>query len=297
MIDLMLLPFVACLVLVGIHAYLGIHVVERGVIFVDLALAQIAALGAISGALMGFPLHSSQAYFMSLGFTFVGAAVFALTRFRESEIPQEATIGIAYVVAAATAILVLDRIPGESEHIKEMLVGNILFVDWRELSKIAALYGVIGLFHYVCRERFILISCDPDKAAEKGISVRLWDFLFYVTFGFVVTHSVELAGVLLVFSFLIIPAVCAILFTKDFRKRLAIGWIAGSLTSLAGIYASGRWDLPTGAAVVCCFGLLVIGCGTAKCLLSALQRPMARGKGGDPFGKGAVEMSHPGMSD
>ncbi|MFA5137701.1 MAG: metal ABC transporter permease [Elusimicrobiota bacterium] len=267
MIELMFLPFIACLVLVGIHAYLGIHVVERGVIFVDLALAQIAALGAICGALMGFPLHSSQSYFISLGFTFIGAALFALTRFRRSEIPQEATIGITYVVAAATAILVLDKIPGEAEHIKEMLVGNILFVDWKELAKIAVLYAVIGAFHFAYRDRFILISTDPDKAAKKGIPVRLWDFLFYVTFGFVVTHSVELAGVLLVFSFLIIPAVCAMLLTRDFRKRLAIGWATGSLTSLAGIYASGKWDLPTGAAVVCCFGLLVVGCGVAKLIV------------------------------
>ena len=268
MIDLMLLPFIVCLILVGIHAYLGIHVVERGVIFVDLALAQIAALGAVFGALMGFPLHSLHAYFMSLGFAFVGAAVFALTRFKESEIPQEAIIGITYVVAAAAAVLVLDRIPGEAQHIKEMLVGNILFVDWKHVAKIAALYSVVGLFHFLYRDRFILVSCDPDQAVQKGISIRLWDFLFYGTFGFVVTSSVHVAGVLLVFSFLIIPAVCAIMFTKNFRRRLAIGWVAGALTSLAGIYASGVWDFPTGAAMVCCFGLLVVGCGIAKYFLS-----------------------------
>ncbi|HAH05724.1 MAG TPA: metal ABC transporter permease [Elusimicrobia bacterium] len=269
MIDLMLLPFLACLVLVGIHAYLGIHVVERGVIFVDLALAQIAALGAVCAALAGFPLHSPQAYFTSLGFAFAGAAVFALTRFKGSEVPQEAVIGIAYVVAAAAAILALDRIPGEAEHIKEMLIGNILFVGWREVAKIAALYAAVGLFHYVCRKKFILVSRDPEKASEQGIPVRLWDFLFYATFGLVVTSSVEIAGVLLVFSFLIIPAVCAILFTKSFRRRLFIAWTAGALTSLAGIYASGRWDLPTGAAVVCCFGLLVVGCGAAKRLFQS----------------------------
>ncbi|MBI4676276.1 MAG: metal ABC transporter permease [Elusimicrobia bacterium] len=264
MIDLMFLPFIACLILVGIHAYLGIHVVERGVIFVDLALAQIAALGAVLAALMGFPLCSPQAYFTSLGLTFVGAAVFSLTRFKGSEVPQEAIIGIAYVVAAAAAILVLDRIPGEAQHIKEMLVGNILFVDGRHVAEIAALYSAIGLFHFICRDRFILVSRDPEKAAKKGLSVRLWDFLFYVTFGFVVTSSVELAGVLLVFSFLIMPAVCAVMFTKDFRKRLAFAWAAGSVTSLAGIYASAAGDLPTGAAVVCCFGLLVVGCGAVK---------------------------------
>jgi zinc/manganese transport system permease protein len=268
MIELMLLPFAACLVLVGIHAYLGIHVVERGVIFVDLALAQIAALGAVCAVLLGFPLHSTQAYFLSLGFTFVGAAIFALTRFRKSDIPQEAIIGIAYVVAAAAAVLILDRIPGEAQHIKEMLVGNILFVDWKHVARIAALYSAVGLFHYLYRDRFILVSCDPDRAARAGVSVRLWDFLFYGTFGFVVTSSVHVAGVLLVFSFLIIPAVCAIMFTKDFGKRLSFAWVAGSLTSLAGLYASGAWDLPTGAAVVCCFGLLVVGCGAVKRLLA-----------------------------
>ncbi|HAM36125.1 MAG TPA: metal ABC transporter permease [Elusimicrobia bacterium] len=276
MISLMSLPFIACLILVGIHAYLGIHVVERGVIFVDLALAQIAALGAVLAVLMGFPLCSPQAYFTSLSLTFIGAVVFSLTRFKESEIPQEAIIGITYVVAAAAAVLVLDRIPGEAQHIKEMLVGNILFVDWKHVVRIAVLYSAIGFLHFIYRDRFVLVSCDPDKAAEKGISVRLWDFLFYVTFGFVVTSSVELAGVLLVFSFLIIPAVCAMLFTKDFRKRLAIGWTAGAFTSLAGIYASGAWDLPTGAAMVCCFGLLVIGCGCVKYIISS-QKPASVG--------------------
>jgi len=267
MIDLMFLPFVACLILVGIHAYLGIHVVERGVIFVDLALAQIAALGAVAAVLFGFPLHSLQAYIMSLGFAFAGAAIFAMTRFKESDIPQEAIIGIAYVVAAAAAVLVLDRIPGEAQHIKEMLVGNILFVDWKHVAMIAALYAAVGVFHFLFRDKFILVSCDPDKAAQAGLSVRLWDFLFYGTFGFVVTSSVHVAGVLLVFSFLIIPAVCAMMFVKEIGKRLTFAWVAGAATSLFGIYASGAWDLPTGASVVCCFGLLVIGCGIAKYLL------------------------------
>ena len=185
-------------------------------------------------------------------------------------IPHSATrTRIGLKVAAAAAILALDRIPGEAEHIKEMLIGNILFVGWREVAKIAALYAAVGLFHYVCRKKFILVSRDPEKASEQGIPVRLWDFLFYATFGLVVTSSVEIAGVLLVFSFLIIPAVCAILFTKSFRRRLFIAWTAGALTSLAGIYASGRWDLPTGAAVVCCFGLLVVGCGAAKRLFQS----------------------------
>lgn len=264
MFELMTLPLIACLILTGIHVYLGIHVVERGVIFVDLALAQIAALGAIVSVLFGFPLHSAQSYFFSLGFTFLGAAIFALTRFKKSDIPQEAIIGINYVVAAAAAVLVLDRIPGEASHIKDMLVGNILFVDIKQLIGIAALYTVIGLLHFIFREKFVLISCKPEEAVQKGISVRFWDFLFYVTFGFVVTSSVEIAGVLLVFSFLIIPTVCAMLFSKNFRKRLIIGWGLGILTSLLGIYCSATLDFPTGAAIVCVFGLVAILSGVVK---------------------------------
>ncbi|HAF96354.1 MAG: ABC transporter [Elusimicrobia bacterium GWC2_51_8] len=267
MIELMLLPFIAALILTGIHVYLGVHVVERGVIFVDLALAQLAALGAVVSVLFGFSLHSPQAYLFSLGFTFVGAALYAFTRLKDSHVPQEAVIGITYVVAAALAVLVLDRIPGEASHLKEMLVGNIIFVGSAEITKIAVLYGLIGFFHYAFRKKFILISKDPDEAQREGINVRLWDFLFYVTFGFVVTSSVAVAGVLLVFSFLIMPAVSTMLFTNDFKKRLLWGWGLGGLTSLAGIYASGRFDLPTGAAIVCAFGMLVIGAYCARLIL------------------------------
>jgi len=259
MLEIMLPPFIACLILTGIHAYLGIHVVERGVIFVDLALAQIAALGAVCAVLAGFELHTTPAYLVSLGFTFLGAAAFSLTRLKESPVPQEALIGIAYVVSAAAAILILDKFPADAGHIKDMMVGNILFVGWPQILKTALLYGAVGAFHLHYRKRFILISCRPDEARSQGIPIRWWDFLFYMTFGFVVTSSVEIAGVLLVFSFLIAPSVCAMLYTRHFGKRLLLGWAMGASVSLAGVYASAVLDLPTGAAVVCCFGLLVAG--------------------------------------
>ncbi|HOW27150.1 MAG TPA: metal ABC transporter permease [Elusimicrobiota bacterium] len=264
MIELMLAPFAACLILTGIHAYLGIHVVEREVIFVDLALAQIAALGSVVAFLFGVPLHTTGAYVFSLGFTFVGAAVFSLTRFRERDVPHEAIIGIVYVVAAATTVLALERAPSEAGHIKDMLVGNILFVSWEDILKMLFLYSVIGVIHVMFRKRFILISTQPDEAVRAGLSVRGWDFLFYMTFGFVVTSSVEIAGVLLVFSFLIIPAVCAMLFSKRFGTRLVLGWLLGSLGSVAGVYMSAVWDLPTGAAVVCSFGVMALLAGLAK---------------------------------
>src|SRR5690242_69823 len=257
-LQFLIWPFVASLILTGIHAYLGVHVVERGVIFVDLALAQIAALGATTAILIGMDPHGTGAYWLSLGFTFVGAAIFAFARTRRGHIPQEAFIGIAYAVASAAAILAMSKATGETEHLKDMLVGNILAVSRHEVLKTAILYGVIGLFHYIFRRRFLLISTNPEQAEAQGISIRFWDFLFYASFGFVVTSSVAIAGVLLVFCYLIVPSVGAMLFADRVGPRLAIGWTMGTLVSALGVYFSVLLDLPTGATIVCTFGAVLI---------------------------------------
>ncbi len=251
-------PFVASLILTGIHAYLGVHVVERGVIFVDLALAQIAALGATIAILVGMDPHGRGAYFLSLGFTFLGAGIFSLARTRRGHIPQEAFIGIAYAVASATAILAMSKSTGETERVKDMLVGNILAVSRAEVLKTAVLYGAIGVFHYFFRKKFLLISTDTAKAEATGLNIRFWDFLFYASFGFVVTSSVAIAGVLLVFCYLIVPSVGAMLFADKIGRRLAIGWTMGTLVSALGVYFSVLMDLPTGATIVCTFGAVLI---------------------------------------
>jgi zinc/manganese transport system permease protein len=251
-------PFLASLILTGIHAYLGVHVVERGVIFVDLALAQIAALGATVAILIGMNPHSGAAYWLSLAFTFVGAAIFAFARTRRGHIPQEAFIGIAYAVASATAILAMSKATGETEHLKDMLVGNILAVSYHDVIKTAVLYGVIGVFHYIFRKQFLLISTNPEEAEAKGLRIRFWDFLFYASFGFVVTSSVAIAGVLLVFCYLIVPSVGAMLFADKIGRRLAIGWTMGTLVSALGVYFSVLFDTPTGATIVCTFGAVLI---------------------------------------
>jgi zinc/manganese transport system permease protein len=257
-LPFLLWPFMASLILTGIHAYLGVHVVERGVIFVDLALAQIAALGATIAILAGMDPHGLGAYWLSLAFTFVGAAIFAFARTRRGHIPQEAFIGIAYAVASAAAILAMSKATGETEHLKDMLVGNILAVSRHEVLKTALLYGAIGLFHYIFRRRFLLISTDPEQAEAQGISIRFWDFLFYASFGFVVTSSVAIAGVLLVFCYLIVPSVGAMLFADRVGRRLAIGWTMGTLVSALGVYFSVLLDLPTGATIVCTFGAVLV---------------------------------------
>jgi zinc/manganese transport system permease protein len=264
-------PFVASLILTGIHAYLGVHVVERGVIFVDLSLAQIAALGASIAILMpvtGGDPHAPSVYWVSLGFTFIGAAVFSTVRGHRARIPQEAIIGICYAVASAASILAMSKATSESEHLKDMLVGNILAVSWPEVARTAALYGAIGLFHYGFRKRFLAISLDHAGAVTRGVSVRLWDFLFYASFGVVVTSSVSIAGVLLVFCYLIVPSVGAMLYAESVGKRLAIGWTMGTIVSAIGVYLSLVLDLPTGATIVVTFGVALA--------IMAAVRPLIR---------------------
>src|ERR1700730_1157984 len=257
-LPFLLAPFVASLILTGIHAYLGVHVVERGVIFVDLALAQIAALGATVAIVVGMDPHGRGSYWISLGFTFLGAAIFAFARPRRGHVPQEAFIGIAYSVASAMAILLMSKATGETAHLKDMLVGNILAVSWPEVRKTAILYALVGIFHFVFRKKFLLISLNHNKAEHLGFSVRFWDFLFYASFGFVVTSSVAIAGVLLVFCYLIVPSVAAMLFAARIGPRLTIGWTMGTLVSALGCYLSVQLDTPTGATIVVTFGGVLV---------------------------------------
>ena len=259
-------PIVASLIIAGIHAYLGLHVVERGVIFVDLSLAQIASLGAAIGVWVGYDAGAPAIYWMSLAFTLLGALIFAMIKGQDAHIPQEAIIGISYAVASAAVILTMSKTSGEAEHLKDMLVGNILSVQWPEVWLTGGIYLGIGIFHWVFRKRFLEISIDAKAVAARGVSVRFWDFLFYASFGFVVTRSVAIAGVLLVFCYLIVPSVGAMLWATRIGTRLAIGWVMGVLVSILGMYFSVVFDLPTGATIVCTFGLALI--------LMAGMRPM-----------------------
>jgi zinc/manganese transport system permease protein len=267
-LPVLTLPFLACLILVASHAYLGFHVIEREVIFVDLALAQIAVLGASVAMFLGHDLHSAPAYWASLTFTMAGAGIFSLTRLKDERVPQEAIIGITYVVSAALLILLLSRSGEGDEHIKEALVGNILLVDRGELMRITLIYAVIGVVHFLFRRPFFMISRDPQAAFAKGLNIRGWDFLFYLTFGLVVTNSVKIAGVLLVFSYLVVPSVCAMFVANSLKNRLIAGWLVGVLASVLGMAFSYYLDFPTGASVVCMLGLLLILVVIFKKLLS-----------------------------
>ena len=256
----MLLPFLACLVLSINHVYLGIHVIARKVIFVDLALAQIAALGATYALILGYDPYgdSLKVSLFSLAFTFVGAGAFAIARMRKEKVPQEAFIGIIYAAASAAAILLLSKSATGGEEIKHMLVGDVLLVSLPTIINMALLYGSIGIFHIVFRKKFLLISLDPERAEASGIRVRLWDILFYMSFGVVITKSVAIVGVLLVFSYLVVPAVIAQMWCESVRARLLLGWLVAILASTAGIVWSFYSDYPTGPAVVVMLGIFLI---------------------------------------
>lgn len=255
---IMLPAFCACLVLVGIHSYLGIHVIKRKVIFVDLALAQIAAMGTTIAFLFGIPPSTPQAYWFSLVLTAIGALIFSLCRVRSDKVPQEAVIGLVYAISAAIGIIIIDKAPQGASHLKHILIGSILWVKWETIIKAAIVYFLVGVFHYIFRAKFILISEQPALAWESGISVRFWDFLFYLSFGVVITHSVGTAGVLLVFVFLIAPAIMAIMVTDKWSYQLLIGWSMGFVVSVIGMGIAYQADLSAGPTVITVYGAVLL---------------------------------------
>ncbi len=268
-LDLIIPPIVAGLVILAIHAYLGLHVIARGVIFVDLAFAQIAALGTTVGILLGIG-HGPGELLFALGFTLLGALIFSFTRMEGSAVPQEAIIGITFVVASAAVILIAGLTAEGAEHIRETMTGTLIWVDWPTIGKMAAAYAVVGAFHIAYRKRFLSLTFAPEGMDGR----RLWDFLFYVSFGVVIAFSVNVAGVLMVFSALVIPGVVAFLFTSWFGTALRIGWGAGAVAIIGGIGASFYWDLATGPLLVCAFGLVVVVAGVLRMVLGI--RPDAK---------------------
>ena len=252
-------PFAATLILPPLLVYLGLHVVQREIIFVDLALAQLATLGTSVALLMGYDFHDRATFWISLAVTFMGAALFSWIRGRKKgPVPQEAIIGITFVVAAAGVILLLSRVAGGREELEHLLTGDILNVTAGEVGQRVLIFAALAGFYAMFHDRFALISSDPDTAFAKGMRVRMWDFLFYAAFAMVVVSFVRVAGVLLTFAYLIVPAVCAVTLAQRWIARLAVGWVIGAASSVAGLTASFMLDLPTGAAIVCACGLALI---------------------------------------
>jgi zinc/manganese transport system permease protein len=251
-------PIAACVLLPWLLVYLGLHVVQRGIIFIDIAMAQMASLGICVAVLIGFEPENLMAYVIGVGVTLIGAAIFSITSKRASIVPQEAIIGINYVVAAAAAVLLLSRSAHGNEEIRNMLVGDITVVSAAEVWRCFAVFVAVGALHFLLRRNFLLVSFQRETAYESGLRVRWWDFLFYATFGIVVTVFVRVAGVLLVFSYLIVPAVCAVVLVRSISARLIAGWIISLVGGIGGLFLSYYWDFPSGAAIVCTFGVLLV---------------------------------------
>jgi zinc/manganese transport system permease protein len=263
-IAILFLPFLACILLVGIHTYLGIHVITRGIIFVDLSLAQLASLGAIFAFAIGVTLHTNEAYIFALGFAILGTMVFTYVRGEKGRIPQEAIIGIVYALATAAAMLIVEKNPEGGEVIKGSLTGRILWIDSGIVISTSRIYTFVAVFHILFLERFLMISRDPDEIIRRGINIRLWDILFFASFGVVITRAVEISGILLVFSFLVIPAVISSLFFRGFGQRLVTGWLLGSAASLAGLFISYSFDLSAGPTIVSILTVALIAAGLLR---------------------------------
>jgi len=270
-------PLAACLVLTGIHVYLGVHVIARKVIFVDLALAQIAALGTVIGVLLGYEAGRdiTALYLYSLAFTIFGAFIFAATRMKGEKVPHEAIIGIVYAVTFAATILVLSKSALGPQELDHIIKGELLWVQAHVVIKTAIIYAVVGLFHFIFRKKFMAISFDVQAAEASGMNVRLWDFLFYMSFGFVITSSVAIAGVFLVFSYLVIPSVGAMLVTDKLSKRLALGWIGGAIISFLGVKLSWSSGLPTSPLIVVLFAAALLLTGIYRYLSRAPKKSVA----------------------
>ena len=270
-LTIMFAPFIACLTLVGIHGYYGIHVLKREIIFIDIAMAQIAARGGMIYMLLpaeiitehGIVEYSAHggttiSYIFSLLLVFIAALGFTLLKSEKLFASIEALIGITFAVATTGAVILIDKGAGGDVHVKEMLVGSILWVKWGDILKSFIVYSIIGGLQYIFRDKILPISENYQKAKEEGINVRFWDFFFYFTLGIVVIHSVKIGGILVVFAFLIIPAAISILFSDKWGTRVAIGWITGTVVTVFGLWHSWKWDVPSGPCVILFLGAFLV---------------------------------------
>lgn len=274
-LDFLMIPFAAALLLTAIHTYLGLHVLARKIVFVDLALAQIAALGATLAFMLGHAPLSLASYTWSLAFTLAGALLLTLSRhWVSARVTQETIVGVVYVVSAAMVIVLVDQAPQGAEHLKQLLTGSILTIDAGQLRNLFGLYALIALIHWFARKPMLALSFGARSDAPQRVFG--WDFLFYALFGVVVTSSVAVAGVLLVFSFLIIPAMIGMLYSGRIAPALVIGLASGAFASAAGLAASYFGDLPTGATMVCAFGLVLVLAALLKPLLARTSSPATR---------------------
>lgn len=253
--ELLLPSAVLCALMLVTHTYFGLHVLARGIIFVDLALAQVAVLGASFAFMLGYDTHGNAAHAFAFGAALLAGAAFAGLRRITDKVTREVTIGCVYVVATAMTIVILSRSNQGMEELKTMLNGNLLFVRWQQILVLAAAYGALAALHAVFFRRFYVLSFGDSGKGRNGF---FWELLFFASFALVITLGVDLAGVLLVFAYLIIPAFSAALVVRTFGMRWLLGVVLGLAGSALGLWLSFTADLPTGATLVAVLGSLPI---------------------------------------
>ena len=256
-------PFIACISVLWILGYLGVHVLEREIIFIDIALAQVAATGStLAFILYRQHMHEKNsiiARLFAIGFTLIAAAFFSYVSKKVARISNETVIGVSYAIAAAATLFLLAMAAGGDVHMEEMFAGSILWAQWPDIIHCAVVYAAVGIFHYIFRDKFINLSCNYNNTSNNNdMKVMWWDFLFYASMGIVITYSVEFAGVLLTFSFLIIPATFSAIFARSWRNRLLIAWFLGVIVSIFGLAFSYRFDFSSGPSIVSLLGLVLI---------------------------------------
>ncbi len=256
-IQFLAAPITACVILAGVLSYFGNHILTRGIIFIDIALAQIAALGTMLGLLLGYAEASASVELISLLFTLIIIAIFALTKFEKQVVPQEAIIGIIYGLGLGIAMLLAEKIPGGSNYITKTITGNILWVTWNDVIKCASIFVPIAIIHFLLRRPFIKISESKENLPYSINKVRMYELIFYITFGIVVVRSVPIGGIFVIFVLLIAPTAMATLFTQRWGWRFLWSWIIGIAGSIIGIYISYEIDISNGPAIVCLLGIMV----------------------------------------
>lgn len=249
---------VASIFISGILAYLGIHVILRKIIFVDLALAQIAALGTIVAFFYKFKPETIQSHLFSFLFTILGAFLFAITKTKKEELPQEAIIGLTFAASSAASILVAEKAPEGAEHIKEILAGTLVWITWKGVAKIIIACLIVGIIHFIFRKKFISLTINQFSNNKLLSANALWDFFFYLIFGLMITSIVNIAGILMIFSYLVAPALIGIMLSNNWLYRFLIGWFSSILGSLIGVWISYVYDFPTGPSIVVVLSFLLL---------------------------------------
>ncbi len=251
-------PITVCVILAGILSYFGNHILSRGIIFIDIAVAQIAALGTMIGILLGYAEESAQVQYISYGVTILVLAVFALTKGRKQLLPQEVIIGILYCISLGLALLLAEKIPGGSNYITKTITGNVLWVTWQSILYCSVIVAVIALIHVFIGRRLKELSTGSVRSEDETRSDRLLNLLFYVTFGILIVKAVPVMGIFLVFILLIAPAAIVRLYTDNWRKKVLWSWVVGAAGSIIGIYSSYQLNISNGPAIVCILGVVAL---------------------------------------